>query len=59
MTDRSQTSTGLSECVHGGLHKVLTLPATVLLAKPIQQTNNKQPRTLHAYEASKTILKVS
>ena len=35
MADRSQTSTGLSVYVHvyGGLHKVLTLPVTVLLAK--------------------------
>ena len=33
MADRSQTSTGLSVYVYGGLHKVLTLPATVLLAK--------------------------
>ena len=33
MADRSQTSSGLSVYVHGGLHKVLTLPATVLLAK--------------------------
>ena len=32
---RSQTSTGLSVYVYGGLHKVLTLPTTVLLAKPI------------------------
>ena len=29
----SQTSTGLSVYVHGGLHKVLTLPATVLQVK--------------------------
>ena len=35
MADRSQTSTGLSVYVYGGLHKVLTLPATFLLAKPI------------------------
>ena len=35
MADRSQTSTGLSVYVYGGLHvnKALTLPATVLLAK--------------------------
>ena len=31
MAERSQTSTGLS--VYGELHKVLTLPVTVLLAK--------------------------
>ena len=31
MADQSQTSTGLS--VYGGVHKVLTLPATVFLAK--------------------------
>ena len=35
MADRSQTSTGLSVYTSGGLHKVLTLPATVLSAKPI------------------------
>ena len=35
MADRSQTSTGLSVYVHGGLHEVLTLPTTVLLAKTI------------------------
>ena len=33
MADRSQTSTGLSVYVYGGLYKVLTLPATVLIAK--------------------------
>ena len=33
MADRSQTSTGLSVYVYGGLHKVLTPPAIVLLAK--------------------------
>ena len=33
MVDRSQTSTGLSVYVYGGLHKEPTLPATVLLAK--------------------------
>ena len=33
MADRSQTTTGLSVYVSGGLHKVLPLPATVLLAK--------------------------
>ena len=33
MADRSQTSTGLSVYVYGGLHKALTLPALVLLAK--------------------------
>ena len=33
MADRSQTSTGLSVYVYGGLHKVLTLPAIFLLAK--------------------------
>ena len=33
MADRSQTSTGLSVYVYGGSHKVLTLPANVLLAK--------------------------
>jgi hypothetical protein len=32
MADRSETS-GLSVYVYGGLHKVLTLPATVLLGK--------------------------
>ena len=36
MADRSQTSTGLSVYVYGGLHKVLTLPAIFLLA----QTNS-------------------
>ena len=35
MADRSQTSTGLSVYVYGGLHEVLTLPSTFLLAKPI------------------------
>ena len=35
MADRSQTSTALSVYVYDRLHKVLTLPATVLLAKPI------------------------
>ena len=35
MADRSQTSTGLLVYIYGGLHKVCTLPATVLLAKPI------------------------
>ena len=30
MADRSQTSTGLSAYVSGGLHKVLTLPANVV-----------------------------
>ena len=30
MANRSQTSTGLSVYVYGRLHKVLTLPATVL-----------------------------
>ena len=35
MADRSQTSAGLSVYVYGGLHKVPTLPVTVLLAKPI------------------------
>ena len=34
MVDRSWISTGLSVNVYGG-HKVLTLPATFLLAKPI------------------------
>ena len=33
MPDRTQTSTGWSVYVYGGLHKVLTLPETVLLAK--------------------------
>ena len=33
MTDQSQTSIGLSVYGFGGLHKVLTLPATVLLAE--------------------------
>ena len=33
MANRSQTSTGLSVYVLCGLHAVLTLPATVLLAK--------------------------
>ena len=33
MADRSQTSTGFTAYVYGGLHKVLTLPATVFLAK--------------------------
>ena len=33
MADRSQTFTGLSIYVYGGLHKVLTPPAIVLLAK--------------------------
>ena len=33
VTNRSQTSTGLSVHGYGGLHKVLTMPATVLLAK--------------------------
>ena len=31
----TQTSTGSSVYVYDGLHKVLTLPATVLLAKTI------------------------
>ena len=35
MADRSQTSTGVSLYVYGELHKVLTLPATLLLAKNI------------------------
>ena len=35
VADQSQTSTGLSAYISGGLHKVLTVPATVLLAKPI------------------------
>ena len=35
MADRSRTSTGLSVYVYGGLHKVLTLPAILLLAKSI------------------------
>ena len=35
IADRSQTSAGLSVYVTGGLHKVPTLPVTVLLAKPI------------------------
>ena len=30
--NKTQTSKGLSVNVHGGLYKVLTLPATVLLA---------------------------
>ena len=34
MADRSQTSTGLSVHLYGGLHKVLTLPANVY-QKPI------------------------
>ena len=33
MADRSQTSTDLSVYVYGGLHKVLTLPAHVLVGK--------------------------
>ena len=33
MADRSQTSTGLSVYVYDGLHKVLTLPATVVRKK--------------------------
>ena len=33
MADRSGTSTGFSVYAYGGLHKVLTLSATVLLAK--------------------------
>ena len=33
MAGRSQTSTDLSVYVYGGLHKVLTLPAHVLLGK--------------------------
>ena len=34
MADRSQTSTGfVCLCIYGGLQKVLTQPATVLLAK--------------------------
>ena len=33
MDDLSQTFTGLSVYVYGGLHKVLTSSATVLLAK--------------------------
>ena len=35
IADRSRTSTGLSVYVYGRLHKVLTLPATILLAKTI------------------------
>ena len=31
MADRSQTSTALSVYLYGGLQKMLTLPATVLL----------------------------
>ena len=34
MANRSQTSTGLSVYVYGGLHKEPKLPATVLLAQP-------------------------
>ena len=34
MPGQTQTSTGLSVHVYGELHKVLTLPATVLLTKP-------------------------
>ena len=37
MANRSQTYTGLSVYVYGRLHKVRTLPATFLLAKPILQ----------------------
>ena len=33
MADQSQTSTGLSVYVCGGLHSVRTLPTNVLLAK--------------------------
>ena len=33
MADRSQTSTGLSVCANSELHKVLTLPETVLVEK--------------------------
>ena len=33
MANRSQTSTGLSVYAYDGLHEVLTLQATVLLAK--------------------------
>ena len=39
MADRSQTYTGLSLFVYGGLHKVLTLPENVLLAKKKQLCN--------------------
>ena len=42
MADRSQTFTsGLSVYVYGGLHEVLTLPATVLLAKTFLQCSFK------------------
>ena len=43
MADRSQTHTGLSVYVYiiyGGLHKVLTLPATVLFAPPPKKNCN-------------------
>ena len=33
MANRSQTSTGLSVYVYGGLHKVVTLPATSFASK--------------------------
>ena len=47
MADRSQTSTGLSVYVYGGLHKMLTLPATVLLAK--KQLYNVPLKALYTF----------
>ena len=56
MTDRSPTSTGLSIYVNGGLHKVLTLPATVLLAKTnyvmFLKTSMSRHRQSHTKETS-------
>ena len=43
MANRSQTATGLSVYVYGGLHKVVTLPATVLLAKKKKKPILSQP----------------
>ena len=40
MADRSQTSTGLSDYVYGGLHKVLTLPAKKTSVIYFKRANN-------------------
>ena len=41
MADRSQISTGLSVYVYGGLHKVLTLPATLIHIQRINEKTNE------------------
>ena len=49
MADRSQTSTGLSVNIYGGLHKVLTLPATSFASKTNSVMFLERPMGMQLY----------